>query len=92
MKKGVASCSVLAGSSGMQFGSDLLAASGSRAVIGYTTNMDWINSLMIDLMFLYRFYTHGDPWNNLADIFASIEDDFAPARRMGYTLMLSDKS
>lgn len=82
------SCSVLAGSAGRQFGSDLLASSGSRAVIGYTTDVDWMNSLLVDLMFLYRFYTHGDPWNNLREIFSSIEQDFHPSREMGYTLML----
>jgi hypothetical protein len=42
---------------------------------------------VIDLLFLYRFYTDDDPWNNLADIFDSVLQDFAPAKPMGYTLI-----
>jgi hypothetical protein len=86
----IGSCSVLAGAAGEAFGDDLVKASGARAVIGYTTNVDWMNSLVVDMLFLYRFYRHGDPWNHLADIFDSVLKDFGPAREMGYTLLCAD--
>jgi hypothetical protein len=67
----------------------LLDASGVRAVIGYTADVDWMDSLAADLLFLHRFYSHDDPWNGLPEIFASVERDFRPARDMGYTLVLA---
>jgi hypothetical protein len=39
------------------------------------------------LLFLYRFYTHPDPWGHLTEIFNSVKQDFGPAERMGYTLI-----
>lgn len=81
------SCSVLAGKTGERFGRDLLETSGSNAVVGYTTNVGWIDSLVVDTLFLYRFYTNKDPWGNLPDIFASVLNDFTPAQKMGYTLL-----
>ncbi len=79
----IGACSVLSGPAGEKFGNDLLETSGSKAVIGYTTDVDWMNSLMADLLFLYRFYVSEDPWNNLEAIFDSILRDFGPAREMG---------
>jgi hypothetical protein len=64
-----------------------LAASGCRAVIGYTTNVDWMHSLVTDMLFLQRFYTDPDPWNNLAAIFDSVKEDYRPAQTLGYTLV-----
>jgi hypothetical protein len=83
----IGSCSVLAGPAGQKFGEDLLKASGSKAVIGYTTDVDWMNSLVVDMLFLFRFYTNKDPWNNLQEIFNSVMKDFGPASEMGYTLL-----
>jgi hypothetical protein len=81
------SCSVLAGEEGERFGRDLLDASGSRAVIGYTTDVGWMDSLVVDILFLFRFYMNEDPWGNLRGIFGSVVNDFTPAQRMGYTLL-----
>jgi hypothetical protein len=81
-------CSILRGATGRRFARNMLEASGARAVIGYTTDVGWMNSLVVDLLFLYRFYTHEDPWAGLPEIFASVVKDFRPARKMGYTLVL----
>ena len=78
------SCSVLRED---KFGRELLRISGSKAVIGYKENVGWMDSLVVDLLFLYRFYTNDDPWKNLTKIFESILRDFQPALKMGYTLM-----
>jgi hypothetical protein len=75
----VGSCSVLAGPLGEAFGNDLLKTSGARAVIGYTTNVDWMNSLVVDMLFLYRF-SHMGIRGHLAGIFESVRKDFSPAR------------
>lgn len=81
-------CGVLRGLEGRRFARELLAASGVRAVIGYTADVNWMDSLAADLLFLYRFYSHADPWHALPDVFASVKRDFKPARKMGYTLVL----
>ena len=83
----IGSCSVLRDGSNTKFGSELLRISGSKAVIGYKKDIGWMDSLVVDLLFLYRFYSNDDPWNNLTNIFESILTDFEPARKMGYTLM-----
>jgi hypothetical protein len=82
------SCSVLKGDTGKKLGNDLLKSSEARALLGYTTDVDWMNSLIVDMLFLKRFYTDNDPWNNLEQIYNSILKDFTPAEKMGYTLML----
>jgi hypothetical protein len=85
-----AACNVLCGSEGEKFARDFLAASGCRAVIGYTTNVDWMHSLVTDMLFLQRFYTDPDPWNNLAVIFDSVKEDYRPAQTLGYTMMQAE--
>src|SRR5882672_2647653 len=44
-----ACCNVLRGRKGAAFGRQFLRASGVRAVIGYTTTVDWMASLVADL-------------------------------------------
>jgi hypothetical protein len=46
-----------------------------------------MQSLVTDMLFLQRFYTDADPWNNLAAIFASVKEDYRPANTLGYTMM-----
>lgn len=82
-----ACCSVLRGERGARFARRFLAATGVRAVIGYTTRVDWMSSLMADLLFLQRFYSDPHPWRNLKRIFASVARDYPPARRLGHTLV-----
>lgn len=47
-------------------------------------------SLVCDLLFLHRFYADPAPWKNLRRIFASVQRDYPPARRMGHTLVMRD--
>jgi hypothetical protein len=81
------SCNVLEGAKGKKFARDLLRASGSRAVIGYKKDINWMDSLVVDLLFLYRFYTSLHTWNKLTETFESVQRDFKPAREMGYILV-----
>ena len=83
-----AACSVLRGRRGRQFASQFLKASGVKAVIGYTARVDWMASLVCDMLFLHRFYADPSPWKNLRRIFASVRRDYPPARRLGHTLVM----
>ena len=80
-------CSVFAGKRGERFATDFLEASGCRAVLGYATDVDWMESMLADLLFLRRFYADRDPWRRLEAIHASVLEDFAPARRLGLRLV-----
>jgi hypothetical protein len=85
-----AACNVLYGPEGNKLGRDFLAASGCRAIIGYTTNVNWMQSLVTDMLFLQRFYTDADPWNNLRVIFDSVKEDYRPAEALGYTMLQTE--
>lgn len=84
-------CSVLRGRKGRTFARSFLRASGCRAVVGYTTSVNWMTGVAADLLFLHRFYSHPDPWNNLRALFASVQEDFRPARDLGHTLVLAEE-
>lgn len=86
-----AACSVLQGRTGEQFAKKFLEASCCRAVLGYTTNVNWMLSLVTDMLFLHRFYRDEDPWKNLKKIFQSVIDDFKPAGDIGWTLIENKK-
>ncbi|OAI52944.1 hypothetical protein AYO46_03870 [Betaproteobacteria bacterium SCGC AG-212-J23] len=82
-----ACCNVLRGKKGRAFARAFLKASGVRAVIGYTTTVDWMASLVCDMLFLHRFYSDPSPWKNLRKIFNSVSRDYPRARRLGHTLI-----
>ena len=85
-----AACSVLAGAGGRRFSEQFLERSGCRAIVGYTTDVDWMESMLTDLLFLRRFYGDPDPWQNLRAIHESVLTDFAPAHRLGFTVHTRD--
>jgi hypothetical protein len=82
-----AACNVLRGAEGRRFAAQFLKTTGVRAVIGYTTTVDWMASLVADMLFLQRFYSDPSPWRNLRRIFASVQRDFPRARRLGHVLL-----
>ena len=82
-----AACTVLKGRNGRRFAEKFLKSSGSRAVIGYTTDVNWMLSLLTDMLFLHRFYRDENPWRNLRKIYQSVLDDFKPAQTIGWTLI-----
>jgi hypothetical protein len=82
-----AACSVLRGVQGERFAKAFLRKTGVRAVIGYTTRVDWMASLVADLLFLHRFYRDPSPWRNLRRIFRSVQRDYPLARRLGHLLI-----
>jgi hypothetical protein len=82
-----ACCSVLRGERGRRFAIEFLKRSKVRAVIGYTRRVDWMASLVADMLFLHRFYNDPSPWRNLRRIFNSVSRDYPAARRLGHTLV-----
>jgi hypothetical protein len=82
-----AACNVLRGQEGRRFAQDFLKATGVKAIVGYTTTVDWMASLVADMLFLHRFYSDPSPWRNLRRIFASVQRDNPRARRLGHTLI-----
>jgi len=83
-----ACCNVLRGKTGARFARQFLKASGVKALIGYTTTVGWMDSLVCDMLFLHRFYSDPSPWKNLRRIFSSVQRDYPAARRLGYTLVM----
>ena len=83
-------CGVFAGRAGRKFARDFLEASQCRAVLGYSTDIDWMDSMITDLLLLRRFLNDADPWKNLRRIHRRLLADFAPARRLGYELHTRD--
>jgi hypothetical protein len=82
-----AACSVLRGAQGERFARDFVKKTGVRAVIGYTMRVDWMASLVADMLFLDRFYRDDAPWRNLKRIFASVQRDYPLAERLGHRLI-----
>ena len=82
-----ACCSVLRGDTGRRFAREFLKRSKVRAVIGYTQRVNWMASLVADMLFLHRFYNDPSPWRNLRRIFNSVSRDYPVARRLGHTLI-----
>jgi hypothetical protein len=82
-----AACSMLRGAQGKRFAREFMRKTGVRAVIGYTTRVDWMASLVADLLFLHRFYSHPSPWRNLRRIFNSVRRDYPRARALGHLLV-----
>jgi hypothetical protein len=85
-----AACSMLRGAQGERFAKEFMKQTGVRAVIGYSTRVDWMASLVADLLFLHRFYRHPAPWRNLRRIFNSVRRDYPRARALGHLLLTRD--
>jgi hypothetical protein len=82
-----ACCNVLRGEQGRGFAREFLKRSRMKALIGYTTTVGWMASLVCDMLFLHRFYSDPSPWRNLRRIFNSVQRDYPAARRLGHTLV-----
>lgn len=85
-------CSVLKGQQGRNFAQQFLQVSGCRAVIGYTTDMDWFACMMTDLLFMHHFYNDEDPWTNLRTIVDKVKAEYPVAQELGWTCLLREDS
>jgi hypothetical protein len=82
-----AACNVFRGKRGIAFAMDFVRKTRVQAVIGYATPVDWMESLVCDLLFLHRFYRDPSPWKNLRKIFNSVHRDYPAARRLQHILI-----
>jgi hypothetical protein len=82
-----AACNVLRGKPGLEFAKTFVKKTRVQAVVGYATPVDWMASLVCDLLFLHRFYRDPAPWNNLRKIFNSVHRDYPAARRLKHILI-----
>lgn len=83
-------CSTLGGPAGHKLSKGLLERVGSRAVVGYTQDVDWMKSMLIDLLFMEKFYSTADPWadGELKRIYDEVMDEMSFAKRLGFTIVL----
>ena len=87
----IGACSVFGKSDGDFLAKRLLEKSKCEAVIGYTENAGWYNSNFTEMLFISRFYNSPNPFYELDEIYDSVLNDFAPARKIGLK-MFSRKS
>ncbi len=87
----IGACSIFGKSDGDFLAKRLLEQSKCEAVIGYTENAGWYNSNFTEMLFISRFYNSPNPFIELDEIFNSVLNDFAPARKIGLK-MFSRKS
>jgi hypothetical protein len=82
-----AACNVFRGKRGIDFAKAFVRRTRVQAVVGYATPVDWMESLVCDLLFLHRFYRDPSPWKNLRRIFRSVHRDYPAARRLKHILV-----
>ena len=62
------------------------------AVVGYSERMSWVDSLLIDTLFISRFFeVKGNPFEQLQKIYNSVIRDYPRAKRCGFSLFINDK-
>lgn len=70
------------------FGFELLETSGSRGIFGYTKEVPFFTSTIIDLLAISSFflYKSGNPFDSLDEIYSMVLRDFPLAKKMGFKL------
>jgi len=85
-------CDVFAGDKGKRFAQDFLSRTGTVAVVGYSEPMSWVDSLLIDTLFISRFFeVKGNPFEELQKIYNSVIWDYPRAMKCGFSIFLNDK-
>lgn len=87
----IGACSIFGKSDGDFLAKRLLERSKCEAVVGYTENAGWYNSNFTEMLFISRFYNSPSPFYELEEIYNSVINDFAPAKKIGLK-MYSRKS
>ena len=79
-------CGTLGGKSGERLAKQLLEHAGSRAVVGYTEVIPWMQSMLIDLLFMQKFFSVDDPWDRLREIHQEVLNEISFAKDFGFTM------
>ena len=83
-------CDVLGGEKGKVFAEEFLKKTGTVAVIGYTKEVLWVDSIIIDTLFLTRFFSvEGNQFEQLQAIYDSVVHDYSTAKECGFSMFLN---
>ena len=83
-------CDVLGGKKGEVFAKEFLKKTGTVAVIGYTKEVLWVDSIIIDTLFLTRFFSiDGNQFEQLQALYDSVLKDYPRAKECGFSLCLN---
>jgi len=86
------SCEVFSGAEGKQFAKEFLKKTGVAAVLGYTELTPFIDGMVIDTLFLTRFFdTTGNKFEQLQEIYDSVVLDYPRSLDCGFSLFLNEK-
>lgn len=80
-------CSTLGGVTGKRLAQELLDHAGSRAIVGYTELVEWLPGMLVDLLFMSKFYGHENPWENLRGIYDEVMSEITFAKDLGFTMV-----
>lgn len=84
-------CEVFSGEVGKQFAAEFLRKTKTNAVIGYANFVSYIDSLIIDTLFLSRFLdSEGNPFEQLQSIYDSVIRDYPRAMDCGFSIFLRE--
>ncbi|MCX6280486.1 MAG: hypothetical protein NTU51_00810 [Bacteroidetes bacterium] len=70
------SCDLFKGEKGKHFAQEFLKISGAAAVAGFSQKVNVIDSIIVDNMFLSRFFMVPDPFSSLSLIYESVIEDY----------------
>ena len=85
------SCEIFKGEEGKEFAEMFLKESGVRAIIGYSKEITFINSLLIDTLFLSRFFTtKDDPFKYLTSTYNWVLEDYRLASHCGFSIFINE--
>jgi hypothetical protein len=85
-------CEILDGSEGKEFVQAFLEKTGTVAVVGYTEISHCIDSMVIDTLFLSRFFEENDDrFAHLQKVYDSVIRDYRVAKDCGFSLFLNKK-
>ena len=83
-------CEVFAGEEGRKFATEFLRRTKTVAVVGYTEDVSYLDSLLIDTLFISRFFeTSGNPFEQLQSIYDSVVKDYPRTKSCGFSIFLN---
>ena len=85
-------CEVFSGDEGNDFAHEFIDTTGTLAVVGYSKQVPLIDSILIDILFLTRFFENdGQRFEKLIDVYESVIRDYPLAKDYGYKIFLKNQ-
>jgi len=84
-------CEVFGGEQGKYFAQEFLLRTGTVAVVGYAALTSFIDGLIIDTLFLSRFFdAKGNKFDQLLNIFEGVMQDYPRAKECGFSIYINE--